>query len=90
MTYRPPGDNDSRFDPLSGRAAALNRWARTDDPTAATAPARNGFLARFERIVDPDGILPVAEREIRARRAMRAYMIALARKSRDKRSTRRA
>lgn len=43
-----------------------------------TAPARRGFLARFEREVDPHSQLDPAERTLRARRAMRAYMLRLA------------
>lgn len=46
-----------------------------------TAPARRAFLDRFERQVDPDGILAP---EVRARLAMharKAYFIDLARKS---------
>lgn len=74
--------DDERFDSSTGRAAALDRWAREPDRVAATAGARAAFLARFERIVDPDRQLPADEREARARRAMRAYMIRLARKRR--------
>lgn len=62
------------------RAAALTRWAYEADRVAATAPARRGFLARFERLVDPDGLLDPVDREARARRLMRAHMIELARK----------
>jgi hypothetical protein len=51
---------------LRGRMAAHSRWARTPDRSGATAPARRGFAARFEREVDPEGKLP---REVRARLA---------------------
>jgi hypothetical protein len=68
-----------RFDSASGREAALTRWAFEEDPVAATAPARRGFADRFAREVDPDGLLPAAERERRADRLMRAYMSRLAR-----------
>lgn len=72
-------DNSTR-----ARIAALTRHSR-GDTTAATAPARKGFMAKFEREVDPDGTLPVAERQRRAERAMRAHMLRLAAKSADAR-----
>ena len=78
--------NGDPFDRDTARIAALNRWAHEDDPAAATSPARQGFLARFERQVDPDGTLHPDERERRARRAMRAHMISIARKKKVKRS----
>lgn len=76
----------SGFDSSTGREQALRRWAREDDPVAATAHLRTGFIERFRREVDPDGTLEPAEREKRAERAMRAHMIALARRSRIKRA----
>jgi hypothetical protein len=85
VTGDEPGDG-SRFDSATGRAAALARWAYEPDPAAATAPATAGFLARFEREVDPDNVLTPAERELRARRLMRAHMIQLSRRSRAKRT----
>jgi hypothetical protein len=51
---------------------------RTVDRVARTEPGRKGFLARFEREVDPDGVLPEAERARRAEHARRAYMQKLA------------
>ncbi len=47
---------------LTAQIAAHVRWARTPDRTAATAPARAAFDARFEREVDPERVLPSAER----------------------------
>ena len=44
-------------------------------------PARRGFLARFTRQVDPDGTLDIAERERRARAALRSHMQVLALRS---------
>lgn len=64
----------------AARVAALERWSR-QDPVAGTAPAREAFLARFERQVDPDGVLEPAERTRRAERAKRAYFIKLNAKS---------
>jgi hypothetical protein len=39
---------------LAARIAAHTKWANTADTTAATAPARQAFLDRFEREVDKD------------------------------------
>ena len=60
---RPPHDRA-----LVARIAAAERWARTADRTAATAPARRGLAAKFEREADPDGVLPPDERARRAAR----------------------
>ena len=54
------------------RIAALARHSRTDG-TEATQPAREAFLARFERQVDPDNRLDPAERARRAELAKRAH-----------------
>ena len=61
-----------------GRIGAHVSWSRTVDRVARTEPGRKGFLARFEREVDPDGVLPEAERARRAEHARRAYMQKLA------------
>jgi hypothetical protein len=66
---------------LIGRIAAHASWANTSDRAARTRPARDQFLARFEREVDPDGELPENERRERALSARRSYMLSLARKS---------
>jgi hypothetical protein len=58
---------------LNGRALAHHRWAHETDRAAATAPARAGFLAKFERQVDPDGILDPDERARRAASARAAF-----------------
>jgi hypothetical protein len=63
---------------IRARLAAYSRWAVTADPTSATAPARSAFNARFDREVDPDGVLPAAERARRAEYAKKAYMARLA------------
>ncbi len=46
-----------------------------------TGPARAAFLDRFEREVDPDGILTPEERARRAAYARKAYFASLAAKS---------
>ena len=73
---------------LRARIAAYTLHA-THDPRVTTQPARDAFLARFEREVDPDGSLPVAERRRRADAAKRAYFSRLALKSANARRARR-
>jgi hypothetical protein len=63
---------------LRGRLAAHESWAVTVDPSARTAPARAAFLDRFEREVDPDGVLDPAERARRAEHAKKSYFLRLA------------
>lgn len=55
-----------------------------------TRPAREGFMRRFEKQVDPDGVLSPAERERRAQHALKAHMTGLALKSTKARSNRSA
>jgi hypothetical protein len=61
-----------------GRIGAHVSWSRTIDRAARTEAGRKGFLARFEREVDPDGILPEGERVRLAEHARKAYMQKLA------------
>jgi hypothetical protein len=63
------------------RMAAHALHAKVKDPTAHTQPARDAFLARFLREVDPEGTLPDEERRRRALHARTAYMHGLALKS---------
>jgi hypothetical protein len=48
------------------------------DARDTTASARSAFLARFEREVDPEGLLPRVERARRADAARRMYFTKLA------------
>lgn len=48
------------------------------DSTETTANARATFLARFEHEVDPEQVLPEAERARRAEHARKAHMARLA------------
>jgi hypothetical protein len=66
---------------LRAQIAAHESWARTTDRTARTANARKAMLDRFERQVDPDGILTPAERAKRAEHARKAHFKRLALKS---------
>jgi hypothetical protein len=59
---------------LSARIAAAERWARTPDRSAATAPARAGLRAKFAREIDPDGTLPADELEKRIDLLVSAHM----------------
>jgi hypothetical protein len=69
---------------MRARIAAEISWSRTADRSARTRPARQAFLKRFERQVDPDGKLPPEERTRRAEHALRAYMLQLRNRPRSK------
>lgn len=63
---------------LRAKLAAHSLHAQGGTSTAAGTAA---FLSRFERQVDPDGLLMPEERSRRAEHAKKAYMSALALKS---------
>ena len=63
---------------LQARMAAHSLHVRVANPAAHTAPARRAFLDRFERDVDPDGVLKPEERARRAEHARKAYFLKLA------------
>jgi hypothetical protein len=73
---------------LRARAAAY-RLHSLYDSRELTANARAAFRDRFVRQVDPDGILPEAERQRRAECARKAYYAELASKSAKARRVRR-
>ncbi len=56
-----------------GRLGAHSKWAQTEDRSAATQPARDALMRKFEDEVDPDRKLPADERAKRAESARRAY-----------------
>lgn len=56
-------------------------WANTENRTARTEPGRRAFNDRFLTEVDPEGVLPEAERAKRAANARKAYFAQLALKS---------
>ena len=85
---RPSSDNNDRV--LRARMAAHLLHAQISDPIEHTAPARAAFLSRFEREVDPDGILDPQERARRAAHAKKAYFIKLALASRKARAAKRS
>ncbi|HSX68772.1 hypothetical protein [Nocardioides sp.] len=55
------------------RLGAHTKWAMTEDRTAATQPARDGLLRKFEDQVDPDRVLSPEERAKRAENAKKAH-----------------
>ena len=65
---------------LRGRVGAYVAHSRHDS-REITARARAAFLERFEREVDPEGLLPPDERRRRADYARRAYFARLTLKS---------
>jgi len=62
---------------LHARMAAHTLHSKYDSKDL-TAPARRAFLERFEKEVDPEGLLPVAERQRRAGHARKAHFTKLA------------
>jgi hypothetical protein len=63
------------------RIAAHASWANTADRQGRTASATASFLARFEKQVDPLGVLEPEIRKTMAQHARRAYMLQLAERS---------
>jgi hypothetical protein len=63
------------------RIAAHASWANTADRAARTAAGTKAFLDRFERQVDPEGVLPAEARAAMAKHARTAYMLQLAERS---------
>jgi hypothetical protein len=61
---------------LRARLAAYALHAQ-HDPRETTANGRAAFLARFDREVDPEGLLEPDERRRRAEQARRAYFTRL-------------
>lgn len=61
--------------------AALESWAQTTDRTARTAAAREGLQAKFEREVDPDGVMDPATKAKAVEAHRKAYYLRLAQKS---------
>ena len=69
------------FSQLGAQIAAHESWARTADRSARTAPARRAMMARFEKLVDPDGVYPEDVRERMAESARKAHYRRMALKS---------
>jgi hypothetical protein len=75
---------------LRAQLAAHESWAQTPDRTARTSNARAALEAKFERQVDPEGILPPDERARRAESARKAHYARLALASAKARRARKA
>lgn len=75
---------------LRARAAAHASHAATSDPAARAAKGAAGMLAKFERQVDPDGVLDPADRRRRAEHLRKAHMAKLALASAKARRARKA
>ena len=67
--------------------AAYARWSK-HDAAAGTQKPRAAFLQRFVDQVDPDRVLTAAERDRRAKAALKAHMAQLAFKSAKARAKR--
>ena len=63
------------------RRAAAHSLHAIYDSREVTKPARDAFLARFERAVDPEMALSPKERARRAEQARKSYFTDLARRS---------
>jgi hypothetical protein len=59
------------------KLAALSRWSRDDAPRAGTEKAREAFIERFERQVDPNHVLPEGQRRRAAKNALAEHMLRL-------------
>lgn len=66
---------------MANKVGALKSWANTEDRQRRTKPGRDAFLERFEREVDPEGVLPEKQRLERAKLLRRAHMLQLSRRS---------
>lgn len=58
---------------MRARLGAHSKWARTADRTAATEPARQGFLAKLAKQVDPDGRMSAVELAAAVESARKAH-----------------
>ena len=63
---------------MQRRLAVHSSWAKTENRTGRTEPARKAAFARFEKLVDPDRVLAPDERAKRANNALQAHMLRMA------------
>lgn len=66
---------------LRSQIGAHESWARTENRSAHTLPARIAAHHRFEKLVDPEGQLPPAQRAAMAENARKAHYRRMALKS---------
>lgn len=75
---------------LRAQIAAHTSWANTTDRQERTQKARDAAQGRFEREVDPEGVLDPIERLKRAQNARTAFYKSMALKSAQARARRKA
>jgi hypothetical protein len=75
---------------LHAKVAAFASWAREENPTARTAPARAAAEQRFLKLADPNGELPEHERQRRAEALRKQHYASMQLKSAAARRARRA
>jgi hypothetical protein len=66
---------------LYGKIGAHKSWARTENRSARTLPARKANRLRFEKLADPNNELTLAERQERAEHLRKAHYANMALKS---------
>jgi hypothetical protein len=72
MPNKPPLTPEQRT--LRAQIAANTRWGKETDRLAATAPGRRAAFAHFEKLADPDGVLPEAQRHEMGKSLQRAHL----------------
>lgn len=75
---------------LQGQIAVHTSWANTTDRSARTAPGRRAMWEKFLLEVDPEGVMPLADREKAAEAKRKAFYLAMSRKSAAVRAARKA
>ncbi|GGO70679.1 hypothetical protein [Nonomuraea cavernae] len=73
---------------MRARLAAHVRWSKARDRSAELAKARETFMSRFEKEVDPNGEMTPETRALAAESARKAYFTRLAYRSARARSGR--
>lgn len=68
----PAAPDDAQIRKERARKASLTRWANTP-PVERSRRARVAFRARFERLVDPEGIHSPADRAVMVDAAIAAH-----------------
>jgi hypothetical protein len=78
--FQYPNRDSHQSESLVSQRARIGAYAlhAQYDSAWLTAPARAAFFAKFERQVDPEGLLPPAERTRRAESAMKQHMTSMA------------
>lgn len=70
---------------MRAQIAANTRWARCDNRSKATSKARAAFMDKFERQVDPAGVLVPEERAKRAENLRKAHYMKMSIRSAEAR-----